>query len=463
MSRLEQLKSSLAKGSISSISTYDIRNKDKRVRDAGFFLKRLKKDTNKKSKLLFLTETAFPFNPFTGEALEGINEYRITSSSTNVILSIKEAVNENADLKNKYMKLAGVTEWDTSDIETVTVEDIKVLRFFRDELIFTQEVMSINDKVFTGKNFPIDYLVDYKTDPITGAVIGDTPVIVEAHRLMLGMYFEAVGKLMEEEEAKPESEKSTEKSLKATKSGMRKRIITISDKHPKNTAIAIEIPLKSNLKIDLEKFNPELITSENIMKHLVLVKVNDKLGAAMENYNNGTNELIDTNVEFIELDMKCTKDTEPMDLGKNTPFDVPLMKINTYDWFEGLNKAIIEFRESDAYQEIEKLFLRSARTLKFTPELGKALVKRLGSLIEPDNENLSANVMQNNQHILQMIFGSEFNDMLMDAEMGLIPEGSKVSDEEVKETKEEMTSGLDIANVIGGRKVDIGKLDEIPL
>ena len=92
---------------------------------------RLKKALKKKSKLLMVTELAIPFNPATGEAddqYNAVNKYRPPFSASSVALLLKGMANDNEATKQAFMSRAGISEWDTSDVDNLTEEEIQLVK-----------------------------------------------------------------------------------------------------------------------------------------------------------------------------------------------------------------------------------------------------------------------------------------------------------------------------------------------
>ena len=155
-------------------SELNMRSEDLQKKKRAPRIKMLKKELKKKAKELIVLEIALPFNPATGEEDEMFNpshKFRPPVSATSAALIIKKYANESAATKERLMKRAGITEWDTSDPDTFTEQDAEVLKKYRVPRLFTINVVSVKIPAIT-KDRSRDYAIKVNRDPNTGDIVG---------------------------------------------------------------------------------------------------------------------------------------------------------------------------------------------------------------------------------------------------------------------------------------------------
>lgn len=419
-SRIRDIMSQLKSGSVSVASEY--RNEDAQTKRKVKRIDTLKKVSKKKSKVLTLTELALPFNPLTGKEDEEFNrnnKYRPIMSTESAMLVYKGMANESEDSKSAFLRGTGVSaeNWDTSDISTINTTDRKIFKKHRYPVIFTLNVVKITIPTFTGRAFGKEYRVDVERDAMSGEIIGELPIVLKINKLMRDIANEEVNKL----------EKDVKDGVKVLNkddlADARKKIyqgIVVGNDAPLNFALALEIPLDAQSSLS-ENVQLKDLTDAEIFSMLRLVKLNNKFKIALDNYIDGSYAPLDKYTNFWELDMVCTKDEDPLELGKNTSFEKPMVPIKDEEDFKYLNQSFINFMDED--QKLEKTFLASSFVTRFNSDLENNLLDACEGIINLDSEFVTAKVLQANKDIIPMIFGEAGDEKLVEAEIGLVPEG----------------------------------------
>lgn len=431
-SKVRDLMSQLRAGSVSVASEY--RNEDAQTKRKVKRIDPLKKAPKKKAKVLTITELAIPFNPVTGredEEFNRNNKYRPIMSTETAMLTYKALSNENPDTKSAFLRGTGVSpeQWDTSAITEITDTDRKIFKKHRYPVVFTLNVVRIGIPTFTGRPFAKEYRVDVERDGMSGEIVGEMPLVLKINKLMRDIANEEVNKL----------EKDVKDGVKVLNkddlADARKKIyqgIVVGNDAPLNYVLALELPLDAQSGIS-ENTQLKDLTDAEIFSMLRLVKMNSKFKIALDNYIDGSYAPLDKYNNFWELDMICTKDEDPMELGKNTSFEKPMVALKDVEDFKFLNASFVNFMDED--QKLEQTFLASSFVTRFNKDLENNLLDACEGIINLDSEFVTTKVLQANKDIIPMIFGEEGDEKLIEAEIGLVPEGElneKVAAEESK-------------------------------
>lgn len=441
MSNVQELLNSFASGELSGVSALKLRDENIQKKKGNKRFATLKREPKKKSKLLIITELAIPFNPFTGVEDETYNrdsKFRPTQSETTITLLIKRIANDNPEVKKIYMDKAGVEKWDTSDLETVTAEDKKIVARYRVPRKFTLPVCRVNIPSFTGNAYGKEYLMKVERDELTDEIVGEIPLPLQVNKLMNDMKYEEIAKL-EEQIANKEivlNEKDKEAKIKTIKDK-----VIVSGDYPLNYVLAIEIPLDTKYKYKEDTFISEA-TKENFMNKMVLVKCTAEIESALDKYINGEYEALDVYTDFWEYDMSCSDDQDKKDLGRNTRYEKAMVSLIDHTSFTSFVKAYREYM--DEVKDLEKIFMNSVYVSKFNQSMENTFLDAVKTVIDIDSPYITARVAGANSNIISMVFGEEGDDKLADASIGMIAEGNLDEKESRKAGKE-----LDLMNVIG--------------
>lgn len=428
--KVDEIISVLRSGSVSVASEY--RNEDAQVKRKVKRIDSLKKAPKKKSKVMVITELALPFNPLTGKEDEQFNrnnKYRPIMSTETAMLTYKKLANENTDTKSAFLNRTGLTEWDTSDLDNINDVDRTIFNKHRYPVIFTLNVVDINIPTFTGRPFSRQYRLDVNRDATTGAIEGEMPLALKINKLMADMANEAVKEL--EQDVKDGKLKYTKDDLADAKRKIYKDVVVSSDR-PMNFVLALEIPLNAQSQISNETQLKDLTDAE-IFSMLRLVKMSSKFQVALNNYIDGSYAPLDVFNNFWELDMICTKDEDAMELGKNTNFEKAMVQMVNHPDFKDFNQSFVNFMDED--QKLEQTFLASSYVTNFNPDLENNLLDAVANIIDLESPRMTKRVLQANQDIISIIFGEEGDSKLVEAEVGMVPEGNLDEKESAKEMK----------------------------
>lgn len=378
---------------------------------------RLKKALKKKSKLLVLTEIAIPFNPETGVEDDMYNvdvKYRPPFSATTVALSLKELANTNEDTKRAFMDRAGVEEWDTSDFSQLTEEDWSIFKKYRVPRIFTIPTVRINVPVITKSPYGRDYAIHVERDENTGEVVGDVPVVLKLQRMFQSILY---GEVKEYTDSIESGEtKVTDQVRKEHISNIYKRNPYSQDK-PSNFVMALELPLTNKYEISAEA-PLKGFTEASVFDSVIYSTLSKELRLCIEKYQNGEYEKFDTNFDFYEIDMACptegndTTDDGRRDIGKDTKFEKPTERINSYGDFAVFSKAFHDFLDNEV--DCEETMRRSVYIPPYTPEIENQLISSLPTVLDIENDKYVTNdIILQNAELISLAY-QDRGDMLIE-------------------------------------------------
>lgn len=421
MSNVQELLNSFMSGELSGVSALKLRDENIQKKKGNKRINTLKKEPKKKSKLLIITELAVPFNPFTGVEDEQYNrnsKFRPTLSQTSVMLMLKTACNENAELKKVYMDKARVTEWDTSDTENVTSQDRLVFNRYRVPRQFTLPVCRVNIPSFTGNVFGKEYLMNVKRDELTDEIVGEVPLILQVNKLLRDMNYEEINQLEEKIQKKEIvlNDKDKENQVKA----IREKVVVSGD-YPLNYVMAIEIPLDNQYHVkDLDSLSA--CTPENFIDKLRLIKCTAEVDLALDKYKAGEYSAVDIYDDFWEYDMNCPNEEDKKELGKKTRYERAMTPVNTLEGYENLIDAYREYM--DSAKDLEKTFMNSVYVSKFNSSMEDSFLNSVKSIVDLNSEFMTNKVLNANASIITLVFGDEADAKLAEMAIGGGTEGS---------------------------------------
>lgn len=420
-SKMDEILASIKSGGVDTLSVY--RDESAQTKTKVKRIASLKKEPKKKSKLLFITDLAIPFNPATGkedEVYNKINKCRPIMATETAMLMYKKLSAENEATKKAFMVRAGVDNWDLSNINTITEEDKVIFNRYRYPMIFTLNACNVNIPSFTGNKFGRDYKVDVVRDKATGSLVGEMPVTLKLNKFLGDL----VRVEVEELEAKLKSgelDLNDEDKKKAI--GKLYNGVVVGSDRPVNYALALEIPLASTSMIKND-FQLSELENADIMDMLRLVRVSTGIREALGKYQDGSYMLLDKYSNFWEFDMLCSNDEDPKDLGRNTTYEKAMMGILEHKEFGAFNTSVTDFMNNNEQNDLEKKFLMSAYVTPMTSELENNLLDAVSNIIKPTDVRLNEGVRQANADIIPLLWGEEVAmELLGEAEMGMAPEG----------------------------------------
>ena len=417
-------------------------------------IKRLKGALKKKAKFLPIMETAIPFNPFTGIAdkpgamsetgellpvFNASSKYRPQQSRTTVNLFLKEKLNlpECAQAKAVFMSRAGVSEWDTSNTKEYTDEDRAIFAPYRVPRIFSFPAVEIQLKSFTKNknNYPIEYIMDVKLDPVTGEPIGTIPLPLQVEKLLSEMCYAEL-QVLKDEGIEGEALKSSRAEI------FKKKFI--KPLKASNYIIGVELKLDPKLKLDPADIGA-LNNKAAIMGALSVAKVSKNntsngLGDMIDKYQTGELEGLDIYDDFIEVDMSCANTDDPNRIGFGTGYSAPVNQLaklpaNTLADFE---KALRE--TIDEAGDWEKIFLKSTMARKYNSDMDEIFLDAVSKSIDPNDKYLTDSVVMGNQEILLKLFPDEMEERINEILLGDEPE--KIDEAEAKKMSQEFAQTL---------------------
>lgn len=448
VTNLEEFLQKLQNNEIGTVSELKLRDENIQVKNRIKSIPRIKRDIKKKSKLLIQTELAIPFNPWTCEPdaqFNADNKFRPLMAQTTLMLVLKKFCNEHADVKAKYMKKAGVEQWDTSNSEAITATDRLVFRRYRVARKFTLPVVHINIPILTKSDFGRDYLIEVKRDPNTGNIEGEWPAPLSANKLYNDIAYEEIEKIREENEKSPTPLNDQDLNEKIKKVYNK---IPVSSDYPLNYMLAFEIPLEPDFSMKSGEITEEM-TRDEIFGQMVLVKCTKEVLTAVENYENGAYNVIDVYDEFWEFDMKCPVDKglDAKEIGKGTRYEKPMVAIEKHQYFKEWYEAVRDYL--DNAQDLEKIFMRSARVTKFDDSVEAKFLDALKTVLDiKDNPWLTEKVITNNADFISLVFGEEGDELIALASMSDEPEGNLNTEEAQKLGKE-----INIGAILGDDEI----------
>lgn len=418
-------------------SELNMRSEDLQKKKRAPRIKMLKKDLKKKAKEMIVLEIALPFNPATGEEDDEFNpshKFRPPVSATSAALIVKKFANDVLATKEKLMKRAGVTEWDTSDPDTFTEQDREVLKKYRVPRLFTINVVSVKIPAIT-KDRSRDYAIKVNRDENTGDVIGEWPVALKINKLFRDTEYEEVNDYRAKIDC-GEINHTEDQQKKYISAIYQKN--PVSDDHPANWVELIEIPLNKQFSISSD-MPLDSVTADDIKEHRLVSRYSKGIREKVESFMGGDLVKFDKYFDYIEIDMSCPNEGDTstaqgkMDLGKDTTFDKPTDRLFEQEGYDNFAEKTREMLDNDI--DIEKSVLRSVFVSEYNADVEKQLIAALPSVYELDNEFCTEKVLLANKDIITTAFGSEGMELIEDADAGITDKDSGKLDEGESKTQ----------------------------
>ncbi|GAA0101657.1 hypothetical protein UT300012_23720 [Paraclostridium bifermentans] len=422
MDKINEIMSSIMECGTDTISTFRDESAQEKVRMKR--IPKLKKEPKKKSKILIVTELAIPFNPATGkedDVYNRVSKCRPVMATETAMVLYKKMASENPDVKKAFMQRSGLKDWDLSNVTELTAEDKQVFNKFRYPVVYTLNTCKVNIPNVTRSKFGKDYKVDVNRDKNTGMIIGEMPVILQINKFLGDLVRVEVEWL--EADIKAGRRDLTDEDKKKEISKLYNSVVVESDR-PSNFVLALEIPLAADSTVK-EDVNFKELENADVFDFLCLVPMNSKFKEAIGKYQDGSYKLIDKYNNFWEIDMLCSSDEEPKDLGRNTTFEKPMQFLKDLPEFDGFNEAFTKFMDNDKENQLEKKFLASSYIIPMTDQVQSNVLDAISNIVPPDDKRLLEGVIKANASIIPLIYGEEVGDeILANAEVGLAPEGN---------------------------------------
>lgn len=410
MLSLSEFMNELKENGTDGTSKYNLRNENEQVKSRVATIPKLKKELKKKSKLLIIMELAIPFNPLTGKADDVYNpdkKFRPQKSATTVALMLKEEANENEALKETLMHRAGVETWDTSDASVLNDVDKKIFKKYRVPSVYTFPVVNVDIPVMT-KQYSRDYIINVQRDPVTAQIIGEKPLAIQANEFFRDIAYEEYNDFQQ---------KCTSGEINMTDKQKQERTLQIfgkvpvSDDHPVNYLIAMELPLDN--KYDL-KDDYAGIKEDDVKKLLVQTRRSKGLGDAISKYLSEEWGKYDVHFDFVEIDMCCPAEGDtPAEIGQGTTYEKPeaIPESNSKPIEDALRAYF------DSQDDLEATMINSVRISKYDENVERQLCSALASVVDSDNPFLTKDVIRQHREFITVALGDVGSELLLSVEM----------------------------------------------
>lgn len=434
--KLEDFMRELSESGANGTSQFKLRNENIQSKDRTARIPKIKKEIKKKDKLLIPLELAIPFNPMTGVADDTYgpdSKFRPILSATKVSLMLKELANRNEATKKAFMTRAGVEEWDTSDTTQLTAEDRAIFKKYLVPVVYTLPVVNVNIPALTS-TYGRDYTINVERDPITGNLLNpdDEPLVLQANRFFRDVCYEEVADYQKKIDEGIIND--TEKVQSQTKQNIYGKN-PVSDDHPSNWLVVVDLPLKNNYELDTENgISYAGMNVEELRSRLYLIRMNKALKDSMDKYKSGEWTKFDKYYDYWEIDMSCPNEgNTPQEIGQGTNYEKPQEMVVEFAHFEKLNQAIVDYL--DDRQDIEKIFLASVRIAPYDSRVESQIATALKTVIDLKSEWVTDEVIKRHAEFLTIVMGEEADAALLEVEMGESERAAGVLDE--NKSKEE--------------------------
>lgn len=425
MANYENYLKQMMSGEITTKSKLNLRNESKQEKKRGARLPFLKKEKNKTSKLLILTDLSLGFDPFSGEVeKDGYNaesKFRPELSFETVALSLKKFYNENEEIKEKFLEQMGVNSWDTSNVGVITAEDLEVLDSAKKPRIFSFNMMSVVSKTLNGNERPATFRVDYSRNDIGDVIVpeGESyPKNLEMSSFYNTIAMEKYNEWLQENQSAPDKVKDEERKKYLKEN-------PISSDYPKNFMLMIELPLNGENGVSgLDK-----MTEEQIKDALVVTPRTDALNVTLNNIRSRFKSSRDVYANFYEVDMVVGNEEDNLKRGKNTKYnnaEIKLCEMEGWDSFkEKLEKVIDEFENQE--EIVRKTVARRVMDENTIEKVALALAEDVP--LESIEPWLKDQTVERFAPIISQIYGNAADDLLMTQEIGGLEESTVNEDE----------------------------------
>lgn len=336
MSNYKEFLETMKENEGAAASRLDLRNEKKQVRIKHKYIPKLAKDKDKCCKLLVLADTAIPFNPFEGESTDFYNSkkaFRPELTIETVIRALKAHFVEIGVDDPRYKKLLDkldLKEFDLTDVEKVSPEEVEAFARYKVPEIISLPVMNVLSPTLHNVDFAVPYVANFKRDTdFDGDVILEkgekAPEVLRIVALYKQIQIERHNAWLKENEFLDEKKKRKH-------FGETLRSVPISEDYVKNTVLAIELPLGSDLKVkDLSK-----LTLEDLRSSIVHTSYSGDFATRIKDIRTKFKDTRDVYSNFYELDMTVGDEDDKSLRARNAKFvnaEFPLKDCEGFDKF----------------------------------------------------------------------------------------------------------------------------------
>lgn len=419
MITLENFKNKIASGEISKGSSLSMRNENAQKKQRSARIPNLKKEVGKTCRLLVPKELAFDFDPTTGSSEEynAERKFRPMMSATSLALIVKGYANEIPATKEKLMATAGITEWDTTSINELTETDFKVFNCYAYPQIFTVPVFNTTLPGLAQQAWGRSYIIKVERDE-AGAIIGDVPLPLMANRF----YNSIANEKIEAYEAtiKSGANKDDQKTQTDKKTEIRRQCSRVSSDYPQNYIIPLELELTAEGSIAGKCITG--VSADSISGLRRITKYSKELHESIEKFRTGKWKIRDIYLDFYEIDMTCPTDVDENDkaqLGLRTRYEKPESEC-ILKGTGAIEDFVNAYREEvDNRGDIEKLVLASTGVTPYTQDVEAKMLEILEDNIDLKSEDITQKVIEHNKDFIQLVFGSDGEEAIMEIEAGV--------------------------------------------
>ena len=431
-------------------SQFDLRNENKQKRQFAARFPKVKKEKEKKAKLLVQMEIALPFDPQTGEVSEQFNrdrKWRPPMSASKVAKYLKLMAKENEKLKVALMKPSGVETWDPATTE-ITEADLAVFRPFLFTRTYSIPRVVTNLPGLMRNGYNINFMVNIVRDENDELVLEPgqkKPLIIAAGEFYAAIASEEIKDYQKKiDSGEIHDDENTQRSQRAT---IRQKAGVGTD-GPMNLYQVVEIPLNQTLEIETSKFNVGAIDGAELKKNIKVISPSENFGAALDRYASGTWKKYDKFIDFKEVDMTCGKEDDDQLLAKNTQFSIPTNSISELPK-EAQQHFIDTFVEAnEMLKDVEAMAMRSSYLIKYDEEqeerLLLALIPEVERIVGDPNGFCTQAVLRAHKDFIMEVLGEKADDLYIEMEAGVSDraEGSYIADKDGKEMRAEAKEDL---------------------
>ena len=452
MSNYKEFLESMKENEGAAASRLDLRNEKKQVRLKNQYVPKLSKDKDKCSKLLVLADTAIPFDPFKGETTDFYNpkkKFRPEITIETVIKALKAHFKEVGVEDPGYKKLLekiDLEELDLTDVEKVTEEEVKAFSKYKVPEMVSLPVMNVLSPTLNNVDFAVPYITNFKRDTeFDGEVILEEgekyPEVLRIVELYKQIQIEKHNVWLEENEALDDKKKKRH-------FGDTLKEVPISDDYVKNTILAIELPLGSDLRVkDLSK-----ITVEDLRKAVVHTSYSGDFATRIRDIRTKFKDTRDIYPNFYEVDMTVGDEDDKALRARNAKFVNSEFPLKDCEGFSKFLPVLNEFL--DGLSGREEMITSTVARKKINDDFIKNFTEVLALEVPFDTIEpyLTTNLGKRYGDLLASIYDLKVDNFLCDVATGDAKESTI--------TEEQLKTKVDISDLVEEEEIALIDDDE---
>ena len=390
-------------------SSLNLRNESLQE-SAGGRVPKFKWDKGKICRMLFTTDIALPFNPFTGVADEEYNSsnmFRPEHSAETVVKAIKAHYKQDPTNLETFLKTVNAPSWDVSNPENITEEDFNIFYKYRKIRTFTHEVIGIRSKILNRTDYNVPYRVNFERDEFE-EIVGEYPKILEIKDFYMTVYMEEFAKWKKDNPSATSKEEA-----EAFRNFSEK--VPVTNIYKQNSLLAVSLPL-SNLKPDFSNMTPE-----EMKKSLVTLKRSKGIKESLESMLTTYRETHDHKLNFIELDFLISNDDSDGLRVQSSKFNTATHTSESQSDFAKMNSSLSECLDSFKKQEERVTSTMAPKAVNdlIVDKLCQALATEIP--YESIEHLITDNTANRYSAIMSAIYGDSCDDAITAAIVGDAP------------------------------------------